>query len=74
MNRSMQLDTNAARLAGNAASEKYFDQVQPPKEMFTLRPGYFALSSLSWLKFPASGWLNVSATPSTESAAENRVW
>ena len=42
----MQLDTNAARLAGRAALEKYFDQVQPPREMFTLRSGVLRLELL----------------------------
>ena len=55
MYRSMQEATEAARLAGSAMLQKYFDQVQPPSEMYTLRFGYFALSCLSWLKLPASG-------------------
>jgi hypothetical protein len=71
----MQLLTNA-RLDSSvsAASEKYFDQVQPPSAMCTRSCGYFALSCRSWLKLPASGWLNSSATPDTVCSALNLVW
>lgn len=58
----------ACREAGvRAASEKCFDQLHPPSEIWTLRCGYIALSLRSWLKFPASGWVQTSATPSTDS-------
>src|SRR5690606_32028976 len=66
MYRSMQDATPAARFCGSAMLEKYFDQVQPPKEMYTFRCGYFALSCLSWLKLPARGASQVSAVPLTE--------
>jgi hypothetical protein len=62
-------DTNAARFAGRAADEKFFESVHPPIEISTLRWGCFALSSASWLKLPFTGWLEVSPTPSTLSAA-----
>ncbi len=68
----MQDATKALREAGvSAASEKWVDQLQPPSEISTLRPGCLALSSRSWLKLPASGWSQVSATPSTEFAASS---
>ncbi len=51
------------------ASVKPPDQVQPPKDQRTLMCGYLALSLRSWLKLPRSGWSQVSATPSTDSAA-----
>ncbi len=35
----------------------------------TFRFGYIFLSLRSWLKLPRSGWSQVSATPSTLSAA-----
>ena len=48
MNMSMQEATNACRDAAvAAASEKYFEYVQPPSEISTFRFGYFALSSLA---------------------------
>jgi hypothetical protein len=72
---SRQEDTWAWRDAAVcAAFEKYFDQVQPPKEMSTLRCGYFAFSCLSWLRLPASGWLYTSAWPFTVWSAVNRRW
>src|SRR5215217_3953431 len=75
MNRSRQEETKACRDAAvRAASEKYFEYVQPPIEMSTLSPGYLALSSLSWLKLPFSRWSQVSPTPSTLDAASNDFW
>ena len=38
------------------------------------RFGYFAFSSLSWLKLPTIGWLNVSATPLTLVVASKDFW
>ena len=71
----MQEETSACRDAAvRAASEKNFEYVQPPIDSCTLRFVYFALSSLSWLKLPFSGWLNVSATPLTEEAASKVFW
>jgi hypothetical protein len=52
-----------------AAAEKFFDQVQPPREMSGLRFGLSVLSFFSWLNEPASGAFQTSATPSTEVAA-----
>ena len=66
MYRSMHEDTNFWREASVAAArEKFFDQVQPPIDSMTFRWGYFALSCLSWLNEPASGWSHLSATPLT---------
>ncbi len=59
-----------ANAAGSfAASPKPPDQVQPPKDHRIFRPGCFCFSSRSWLKVPRRGWSQVSATPSTDSAA-----
>ncbi|CAM5258471.1 hypothetical protein SCALM49S_04450 [Streptomyces californicus] len=72
MYRSMQEETSALREAAvRTASEKWVDQLQPPSEIMTLRPGCLAFSSRSWLKLPASGWVSVSATPSTDPAASS---
>lgn len=72
MYRSMQDETRALREAAvRAASEKWVDQLQPPREIITLRPGCAALSSRNWLKLPARGCVSVSATPSTEPAASS---
>ena len=58
--------TKALRLASvEAASEKYFEYVQPPIEIRIFRFGYFALSFFSWLKLPWIGWFQTSPTPST---------
>ena len=65
---------SAATAAVSAASEKYFDSVQPPSEISTLRFGCLALSCLSWLKLPASGWRQCRPTPSTLSSAPNGRW
>ena len=66
MNMSMQEETSALREASvAAASEKYFEYVQPPSDIRIFRFGCLALSFLSWLKLPAIGWLNTSPTPST---------
>ena len=47
--------TCAARLAGvSAASEKYFEPVQPPSEMLTRSFGNFFFNCLSWFRLPAS--------------------
>ncbi|CPU64740.1 Uncharacterised protein [Mycobacteroides abscessus] len=63
-------DTSFSRDACVAAArEKFFDQVQPPIEMSARSCGFFALSCLSWLNEPASGWSHASATPPTEFAA-----
>lgn len=70
MYRSTQDLTSAVRLAGVlTAFEKWVDQLQPPSEIMTLRPGCFFFSSASWLKLPARRWVSLSATPSTEFAA-----
>src|SRR5438067_3080160 len=75
MNMSMQEDTNFLRDASVAAtSEKYFEYVQPPSDSSTFRFECRDLSFLSWLKLPASGWLNVSATPSTLVLASYPFW
>src|SRR6478735_6955437 len=63
-------ETNFSRDSGVAAAfEKNLDQVHPPIDTSTLVSGFFSLSLRSWLKFPASAWSAVSATPSIESAA-----
>src|SRR6266545_502180 len=54
-----------------AASEKNLEYVQPPIDISTLRLGWRALSFLSWLKLPCSGWNPLSPTPSTDSPALN---
>ena len=56
-----------------AASEKYFDRVQPPSEISTRSFGLAFLSSASWLRLPAIGWPATSATPSTLFSAVNEV-
>src|SRR5690606_40486196 len=61
--------TKACRFSGRAASEKPRDQVQPPSEISTFRPGWRALSCLSWFQLPRSGWSQVSAVPVTLSPA-----
>ncbi len=67
---SMQDFTNFCREASVlATSEKYLLYVQPPIDMRALSFGYLALTFLSWLKLPASGWSQVSPTPSTDSPA-----
>src|SRR5262249_16086370 len=74
-NMSMQLDTNFCRLAAVlATSLKYLESVQPPMDATTLRFGYFAFSSLIWLKLPTIGWLQVSATPETLVEASKDFW
>jgi len=75
MNMSMQELTNFFREASVAAtSEKYFEYVQPPIDTRILRLGYFAFSSLSWLKLPASGWPKTSAWPFTLMSAVYDFW
>src|SRR5579884_137155 len=65
-NMLMQDDTNALRDASvAAASEKYLEYVQPPRETRMRRFGYFAFSSRSWLKLPLIGCDQVSEEPST---------
>jgi len=57
MNISMHELTRALRLASvAAASEKYFEYVQPPMDRRIFRVGYLAFSSCSRWKLPASGW------------------
>lgn len=59
-------DTKVFRLASvEAASEKYFEYVQPPIEIRIFRFGACAFSFLSWLKLPWIGWFHTSPTPST---------
>lgn len=75
MYRSTQEETNFRRDSSvAAASEKYLDQLHPPSEITVLSRGFSALSLRSWLKWPLSFWPGRSATPSTESAAENGRW
>jgi hypothetical protein len=75
MNMSMQELTNFLRLASVlATSEKYLEYVQPPIETRIFRFGYLALSSLSWLKLPTSGWFQVSAVPSTLMSEPKDFW
>ncbi len=42
--------------------------------MRTLSLGFFAFSFFSWLKLPAIGWPQASATPSTEVFASKLFW
>ena len=57
----------------SAASEKYFEPVQPPSEISTRSFGFFFLSSAIWLRLPLIGWPATSATPSTLFSAEKGV-
>lgn len=57
-----------------AASWKYLEYVQSPSDMLIFSFGYFAFSSLNWLKTPTIGWSQTSPTPSTLSAAEKDRW
>ena len=76
MNMSMQELTNFLREASvAAASEKYFEYVQPPIETAgSSGSGACAFSFLSWLKLPAIGWFQASATPSTLMSAPKDFW
>ena len=78
MIRSMHEATNACRDAAvAAASEKYFEPVQPPIDISTRRFGWSAFSSSSWLKLPKRCWLGLdvsSATPLTASPAAVGAW
>jgi hypothetical protein len=75
MNMSTQEETNVARDAAvSAPSEKYFDHVQPPSDIMTLRFGCLALSLPNCPKLPLSGSPQVSATPSTLSSAPTGRW
>lgn len=75
MNMSMQELTSFLRLASvAAASEKYLEYVQPPIDATIFSLGYFAFSSLSWLKLPTIGWSHLSATPFTLMSAPKDFW
>ena len=75
MNMSIQDETSFLRLASvAAASEKYFEYVQPPSENTIFNFGFFIFSFLSWLNVPTMGWLNVSPTPSTLMSGPKLFW
>jgi hypothetical protein len=52
-----------------AASEKYFENDQPPIDTSTFRCGYLAFNLRSSLKLPFIGWFGSSGRPSTLVAA-----
>ena len=57
---STRLRQDCANACGFAAAwVKPFDQVQPPNDHSTFRPGCMALSLRSWLKLPRAGILVV---------------
>jgi hypothetical protein len=75
MNRSMQEETSFSRERRvSAASEKYFDHVQPPSETTTWRPGWSAFSAFSCWKLPRIGRGHVTSVPSTDSSAVQGFW
>src|SRR5262245_25676964 len=70
MNRLTQDETKRLRDSFvRAASEKYFEKVQPPIEISTFRSGWSALSALSCWKLPRREPPQGTATPSTDSSA-----
>ena len=73
LTRLKQLFANADGFA--AAWVKPLDQVQPPNEKMTFRPGCIFLSLMSWPKLPLTALGSAeSALPSTLSAAAYGRW
>src|SRR5919198_3409913 len=75
MNRSMHDETKRSRDSFvSAASEKYFDHVQPPSEIRIFRLGYCSLRARSSSKLPRSGLGHVTSSPVTDSSAVHGFW